>query len=143
MKLSAHFELSEFVRSSTADKLGFCNEPPEYVIDNLRELCKKILEPLRLFADKPLHINSGFRCSALNMAVGGAKLSGHLFGYAADIKCDTWQECLNWQAWVCLMCDFDECICERRGNSMWLHVSYRNNLPQRYRAFCVDIKGTH
>lgn len=138
MKLSEHFELEEFVRSSTADKLGICNEAPEYVAINLQVLCQMILEPLRRMAEKPLHINSGFRCSALNMAVGGAKNSNHLLGFAADVRCESWEECKEWQWLVCTYCDFDECICEKHGKSVWLHVAYRNNMPQRYRAFCIE-----
>ena len=133
--LTEHFSLNEFVRSSTADKLGIKNEPTTEAVENLRVLCKQILEPLRRFANKPLHINSGYRCSVLNMAVGGAKTSNHLYGFAADIRCDSWQECLDWQGHIMLVCDFDECICERHGNSIWLHVAYRNNQPQRHRAF--------
>ena len=138
MRLTEHFELEEFVRSATADKLGIKNEPSNEVIKNLHVLCVEILEPLRKFAKEPLHINSGFRCSALNMAVGGVSTSNHLFGFAADVRCSDWQKCLDWQGYVMLMCDFDECICERHGNSIWLHVSYRNNMPQRYRAFYID-----
>ena len=138
MRLTEHFELDEFVRSATADKLGIKNEPSQEAIENLRVLCKQILEPLRRFANEPLHINSGFRCSALNMAVGGVSTSNHLFGFAADVSCNDWQKCLNWQAYLALMHDFDECICERHKGKIWLHVSYRNNKPQRYRAFCID-----
>ena len=138
MRLTEHFELSEFVRSATADKLGIKNEPSKEAVENLSVLCKQILEPLRKFAKEPLHINSGFRCSALNMAVGGVSNSNHLYGFAADVRCSDWQKCLDWQGYIMLICDFDECICERHGNSIWLHVSYRNNMPQRYRAFCID-----
>ena len=118
MRLTEHFELIEFVRSSTADKLGIKNEPSNEAVENLRVLCKQILEPLRRFANEPLHINSGFRCSALNMAVGGVSNSNHLYGFAADVSCSDWQKCLNWQAYLALMHDFDECICERHGNSI-------------------------
>jgi hypothetical protein len=138
MRLTEHFELSEFVRSSTADKLGICNEAPEYVVIFLQVLCQMILEPLRRMANNPLHINSACRCSALNMAVGGAKNSNHLHGFAADIRCESWEECKERQWLVCTYCDFDECICEKHGKSVWLHVAYRNNMPQRYRAFCIE-----
>ena len=61
MRLTEHFELSEFVRSATADKLGIKNEPSTEAVENLSVLCKQILGPLRKFAKEPLHINSGFR----------------------------------------------------------------------------------
>jgi uncharacterized protein YcbK (DUF882 family) len=33
----------------------------------------------------PLHVNSGYRCPALNKAVGGVKTSQHVKGQASDI----------------------------------------------------------
>lgn len=38
-------------------------------------------------ADKPEHINSGYRCPELNAAVGGVPTSQHVKGEAADIAC--------------------------------------------------------
>jgi hypothetical protein len=44
------------------------------------------LEQIRfLCGGHPVRINSGFRCPALNSAVGGVSDSAHLFGAAADI----------------------------------------------------------
>ena len=84
-QLSEHFTLSELTRSQTALRLGIDNYPPEEVINNLRTLCQKILEPARSILARPLHIDSGFRCPALNASVGGAKTSAHMTGRAADI----------------------------------------------------------
>ncbi len=44
------------------------------------------LQKLRDAIGRPLHITSGFRCPAHNDAVGGASLSQHLYGKAADIS---------------------------------------------------------
>lgn len=43
------------------------------------------LQRIRNHFDKPVVINSGYRCSKHNKAVGGATLSKHRFGMAADI----------------------------------------------------------
>ena len=45
----------------------------------------KKLTALRQKIDRPLIINSGFRCEAYNKKVGGVPKSYHLFGYAADV----------------------------------------------------------
>lgn len=50
----------------------------------LTALANYILEPLRFLLKTPLKINSGYRCPALNKAVGGSKNSQHLKGEAAD-----------------------------------------------------------
>jgi len=39
--------------------------------------------------NKPILINSGYRCAAHNKAIGGKRNSAHLRGTAADIKCLT------------------------------------------------------
>ena len=43
------------------------------------------LNYLRALADRPIRINSGFRCQSHNYAVGGALGSFHMAGRAADI----------------------------------------------------------
>lgn len=45
------------------------------------------LEQLRTaIGDKPIIVDSGYRCAAKNKAVGGASNSRHLQGMAADIR---------------------------------------------------------
>lgn len=89
MKLSYHFDLSEFTRSEIADKKGIDNrvdylENP-WVIDNLEKLCRCTLEPIRRYINEAVFISSGFRCERLNEAVGGTRNSQHRTGEAADI----------------------------------------------------------
>lgn len=43
------------------------------------------LEALRGALGVPIHINSGYRCQAHNLEVGGKRDSRHLVGQAADI----------------------------------------------------------
>ena len=92
IRLSEHFMLSEFTRSSTAERLGLDNsldasDPLDQdVINNLRNLCEQVLEPLRVHAGQPLMIASGYRSPALNKAVRGSPHSQHLTGEAADIR---------------------------------------------------------
>ena len=46
------------------------------------------LNRIRQELGKPIKVNSGFRCTAHNAAVGGVPHSTHRTGYAADIVCD-------------------------------------------------------
>lgn len=55
----------------------------EYLFE-LTLLANYILEPARALLNTPLIITSGFRCIALNNAVGGGCNSQHLKGQAAD-----------------------------------------------------------
>ena len=89
MQISKNFNLKEFTKSSTAKKLNIDNSKvPEYVKNNIKELVYQVLQPLRDYIDKPITINSGYRCLKLNAAVGGVPTSQHVQGQAVDIKVD-------------------------------------------------------
>jgi zinc D-Ala-D-Ala carboxypeptidase len=83
MQLSPHFTLAEFTVSETAARKGIDNEPGEAAIENLKRLAAR-LEQVRFLFGAPVIITSGYRSPPLNEAVGGAKNSAHMWGYAAD-----------------------------------------------------------
>lgn len=85
MQLSPHFTLQELTRSATAERLKIPNAFTAEVVENLQRLCTEVLEPLRAHLKHPIKINSGFRSTALNKAVGGVPNSFHTKGRAADI----------------------------------------------------------
>ena len=64
--LTEHFALSEFTRSVTGELLGIDNSPNAEQIDNMKGLCEKVLEPLRLRLGHAVRITPGFRCKFLN-----------------------------------------------------------------------------
>src|SRR5712691_7473700 len=84
-QLSEHFSLFDLTRSQTALRLGIENAPSTDVVANLSLLCAAILEPARIMLARPLHIDSGYRSLALNLAVGGSKTSAHMDGRAGDV----------------------------------------------------------
>lgn len=84
VKLSLHFKLGEMIVTKT----GLENVPNVEQVNNLRLLCREILEPLRSVYNKPLIIDSAFRSPDVNTAVGGVSTSQHLLGQAADIHSD-------------------------------------------------------
>lgn len=86
MKLTENFTLEEMIASSTARRLKINNTPDEIVKSNLKKLCEEILQPIRNKWKLPIRVTSGYRCTALNKAVGGVKTSQHLKGEAADIQ---------------------------------------------------------
>jgi len=50
------------------------------------------LDSLRWKLNRPIHLNSAYRCDKHNSEVGGAKNSAHTKGLAVDIKCDNSQD---------------------------------------------------
>ena len=84
--VTMHFTIEEMYASQTAKAKGINNKPSVQQMINLVYLCAYVLEPLRVAMNEPIKIGSGFRCQALNKAVGGVYNSQHLKGQAADIR---------------------------------------------------------
>lgn len=88
--ISKNFDYKEFESSDTADHYGITNVITSFEVrDSIKALVDEVLQPLRDAWGKPLKINSGYRCPALNRAVGGVESSQHVKGEAADVACDT------------------------------------------------------
>ncbi len=125
--VTMHFTIEELYRSDTAKRLGIDNKPSTQQTINLVYLAAYVLEPLRVAMNEPVKISSGFRCQALNKAVGGVYNSQHLKGQAADICIDG--DMKKGRRWFNFIRDhlvFDQLIWEHnaRTGTYWIHVSY-------------------
>ena len=87
MMLSEHFNLNEFTASETATRKGIDNTPPAVVTERLRMLAATLEQVRSLLGNNSIRISSGYRCLALNRAIGSGDLSAHLLGYAVDFTC--------------------------------------------------------
>lgn len=123
IKMMSYFTIDELCKSSKATMLGISNKPSETVMRNLQDLIDNILDPLRRAYGKPIIVNSGYRCTALNTAVGGVPNSQHLTGHAADITGGNKAENKKlWELIKKLDLPIDQCIDE--SSLTWVHVSY-------------------
>ena len=131
MKLTKHFTLEEFSHSSNAKARGIDNTVPEKLIPALRNLCERVLEPLREQVKERVIISSGYRCPALNKAVGGKNTSQHMKGEACDIYIEDKEKLRKWFA-ILMDGDFDQLIFERnrRTGRCWIHVSCKADSEQ-------------
>ena len=127
MRLTEHFDLAELTRSATATRLGIMNVPPQTAVGNLRNLCQKVLEPLRQHVGKPITVTSGYRSKELNKAVGGVENSQHRVGEAVDLHIESERQGREWMAWIMDNCEFDQLILEHSSDVVWLHVSCKRN----------------
>ncbi|MBQ0060600.1 MAG: D-Ala-D-Ala carboxypeptidase family metallohydrolase [Bacteroidaceae bacterium] len=135
--MTEHFKLEEFIRSSTAQQLGIDNTPSEEVILNLRNLCEKVLEPLRQWYGKPISISSGYRCPALNRAVGGVTKSQHLKGEAADIRLPSIAIGRKMLEYIVFHLPYDQVIWEHNTDGLyWIHVSLKRD-PRKNRLHYI------
>jgi hypothetical protein len=126
MQLTPHFSLEELTFSSTAVRLGIDNTPSPEVVANLTALCLE-LEIVRSLLGFPMHIDSGYRCPALNSVVNGVPNSAHLSGWAADFICPVFGTPLDIvRAIAASNIQFDQLIQE----GTWVHISTAPTLRQ-------------
>lgn len=118
-----YFTIAELCKSETADQLGIDNRCKKEHVVNMTALVDNILDPLREAYGKPITVNSGFRCPALNKAVKGSATSDHMTGRAADITGGSPKE--NKRLFYLIQSlglPFKQLIDEK--NFSWIHVSY-------------------
>lgn len=84
MKITEHFTLIEFEKSTTAKEHGINNHIPDEYMQSVINLAR-VLEKVRVKFGKPIRVTSGYRCPELNALVKGSKTSQHLYAQAADI----------------------------------------------------------
>ncbi len=86
MRLSENFTLRELTKSQTAERKGIPNEPSKEEIENLRALCKNVLQPVRDNYRVPITPSSGYRSPSLNTAIGSRCSCEHVTGQAVDFE---------------------------------------------------------
>lgn len=124
-----YFTLKELSKTDT----GLANTPDASAVKALTALVDNILDPLRRAWGRPIYVNSGYRCKAVNNAVGGSKTSQHLLGEAADITAGSPQ--LNKQLFdyiLKLQLPYYQLIDEY--SYRWIHISYRGGKKHPTRA---------
>lgn len=136
MQLSPHFTLAELTQSDTADRLGIDNTPSEGQIIALGKLAAR-LEDVRAITG-PLQVTSGYRCNALNTAIGSKPTSQHVLCQAADLKSLAGLSALE----LCIKVKessihFDQLIFEFGS---WMHISF-TDFPRRS-ILTIDKNGT-
>ncbi|MCD8179632.1 MAG: D-Ala-D-Ala carboxypeptidase family metallohydrolase [Tannerellaceae bacterium] len=129
-RISRDFTWREMVYSETAVKHGIPNSPGKKETQAIRELVKRLLQPLRIAYGKPVRISSGYRSPELNRLVGGVPSSQHVKGEAADCVVDDPEELLT--VLLANNFPFDQAILYRKKG--FLHLSLRATYPNRKRV---------
>ena len=122
--ISKHITLQEATESATALRMGIKNVPNEVELDTMKYVAENLFEPIREWYDKPIKINSFFRCVALNKAVKGSLTSGHVLGNSIDISGGNKVE--NKKIFDFIKTsglDFDQVINEY--DFTWIHISLK------------------
>lgn len=141
MNLSPHFTLEELTHSDTAVSMGISNAPDEQSKCNLARVAQVMEQVRHILNNKSITISSGYRCPAVNSAVGGADASAHKFGLACDFTCPdfgTPEEVCHALENDIEKLGIDQLIFEYND---WVHMGLSSGEP-RYMALTIDNNGT-
>ena len=134
MNLSPHFTLDELTHT---DHREIDNTPTQAEISNLQQLANFLEEVKTVLGGKPIMISSGFRCKALNDAVGSKDTSQHRTGFAADFRVPGMTPDEVVRAVIASGIGYDQII---REFDRWTHISVADN--PRKQALIIDKSGT-
>lgn len=139
IRLSPHFTLEELTRSKKAMELGIDNTPPAEIIERLKIVCCRILEPVRDHYNVAFKPNSGYRCPALNTAMSGSKTSQHMQGQAVDFEVPGVSN-YDLALWISTNLVYDQLILENYTQGVpgsgWVHCSV---ISGQNRMECLTI----
>ena len=137
MKLTEHFTLEEFTRSTTATRLKIDNHVPDDLMVNIYLTANK-LESVREALANPIIISSGYRCPALNNKVGGSQNSAHTKGLAVDFHCAYGNPKQICQRLIMAGVEFDKIIQEY---NQWVHIEFSHTNQRRLVLTAVKQNG--
>ena len=139
--LTPHFSLAELTK--VGPHAGIDNTPPDEIAGNLLKVADK-LEAARAIWACPVMISYGYRCKALNDAVGSQDTSAHILGLAADAVPTnlTLREAFDALVADPSFCeDVDQLIIERGCVHIGLAVPAHGNVPRHELRLDQDVNG--
>ena len=148
--MTTHFNLAEFTASDSAARLRINNELPAGLFDAAiltLEMLERIRARLSLLAgrDVPMILSSGYRCPALNAAIGSAPTSDHIKAMAADWTAPSFGtpfEVCTWLAPLVGDIGIGQLINERVRGGEWIHTSTRMPALAVNRIITISSAGT-
>lgn len=125
-RISEHISFEEATHSETAVKKRIKNIPGEDTLYRMKVVAEECFEPLRKWYGKPIKINSFYRSSELNKAVGGSLTSQHVTGQAIDMDAGSRIENKKIYEWCKANLIFDQLIYEYGDDTGpdWVHISF-------------------
>ena len=126
MRITEHFTYEEFVRTARHPELQEENRASGAAYAHNMLALGVELEKIREHFARPIFITSGYRCPALNAAVGGVSSSEHLDASAVDFVVKDFQDfhgCKLVFKWARRNCSFGQIILEApAGRKPWIHM---------------------
>ncbi len=145
MNLSTHFTLAELTRSATATRLGINNTAPTAVLPHLTHTAQMLERIRAALGHVPITVTSGYRCPALNAAVGSRTSSDHTQGHAADFVAPAFgtpEKIAQHLATRTERLAIGQLILEQIGAKSWVHVSTERPKRAINRIITISDAGT-
>ena len=148
--LSQHFSVEEFTASETATRMGIDNDLPVELLDAAREtarLHERIRDYLKHLVGReiPILTTSGYRCLALNRAVGSGDSSDHLIAAAMDWRAPSFgtptEICKALASQVSVL-GIGQLINEFPDRNGWVHTSTKATAKVVNRVITITQRGT-
>lgn len=129
MNLSPHFTREEFEFSQTAVRLGVDNRIPPELIENAKRTAETMEMVRAALGNRPIRVSSGYRSTALNTAIHGAKSSAHMQALACDFTCPTYGSVYQTaEVLASILENYDQLIYEF---GRWIHIGLSDGFPRR------------
>lgn len=134
-----NFKAEEFINSNTAKMEGIDNtlcDKDQEILNNLEIVADKAQE-IRKLLDKPMKINSGYRCLKLNRLLGSKDTSQHTKGQAIDFICPSFGSPKDIIVFLKENnIEVDQCLME----GSWIHLSIKNTDNRNQFAYYLPNK---
>jgi len=136
-QLTPHFSLKEMTTTST----GIANVPTGQLLKNLTYTAQQLEVVRGILGNNTIQVNSGFRCDAVDRAVGGVTTSAHSYGFAVDFVCPKfgtpYEVCA---ALIKAGMKFDQLIHEKRR---WVHIGFglKSGISHRQQVLTLPPQG--
>lgn len=131
------FTIRELTKSTTAQQKGIKNIPSKEQEQNLIALIENILDPLREAYGKPIVVTSGYRCPALNKAIGGAKNSQHCFDKNTEILTNN-----GWRTYQTIQ-ESDEVLTLNLSTQLLEYKKIENIMRYYYKGELIFAENQH
>lgn len=131
------FSIDELTKSTTAQQKGIKNVPSKEQEQNLIALIENVLDPLREAYGKPIIVTSGYRCPALNKAVGGASNSQHCFDKNTEILTNN-----GWKTYQTIQ-EEDEVLTLNLDTQLLEYKKIENIIKYHYKGELISAENQH
>lgn len=141
----SNFSIKELTYSKRAIEKGISNIPSTKELDNLMYVITQLERVRTLLGNVPLLISSGYRCKALNEAVGGVSTSAHVQGLAVDFTCSEYGNTTQIvEAIYNSGIEYDQLILEYPNKpTTWVHLGFAAKGIQPRKQTLVTTAGTY